>query len=197
MLFEARLREGIHEGRVTVMVRRWARNKAIPGHRYRTGVDLIEVDEVDEISPGDLTTDDVRAAGFDDVAGVLAGLRGDESAPLYRVRFHVVADGDPRDRLAADAQLSAADVEAISARLTRFDASGEHGPWTHETLVAIQGNPGLRAGTLAEQLGWDELLIFKRSVRKLKDLGLTLSLEVGYRISPRGEAYLRLSGRTR
>jgi hypothetical protein len=29
-------------------------------------------------------------------------------------------------------------------------------------------------------------------VRKLKNLGLTLSLEKGYRLSPRGEAYLRL-----
>jgi hypothetical protein len=28
-------------------------------------------------------------------------------------------------------------------------------------------------------------------VRKLKELGLTESLPVGYRLSPRGEAYLR------
>ena len=34
---------------------------------------------------------------------------------------------------------------------------------------------------------------FKLDVRKLKNLGLTISLEVGYRLSPRGEAYL--SGR--
>lgn len=30
----------------------------------------------------------------------------------------------------------------------------------------------------------------KRDVRKLKALGLTESLEVGYRLSPRGRAYL-------
>jgi hypothetical protein len=30
-------------------------------------------------------------------------------------------------------------------------------------------------------------------VRKLKELGLTESLNPGYRLSPRGEAYLRLS----
>jgi hypothetical protein len=34
-------------------------------------------------------------------------------------------------------------------------------------------------------------------VRKLKNLGLTHSLEVGYRLSPRGIAYLRLTGRAR
>ena len=31
---------------------------------------------------------------------------------------------------------------------------------------------------------------FKRDVRKLKELGLTRSLEVGYELSPRGRAYL-------
>ncbi|MGW4484829.1 hypothetical protein ACWEOE_13410 [Amycolatopsis sp. NPDC004368] len=196
MLFEARLREGIHAGHVTVMVRRWARNKAIAGHRYRTGVDLIEVEHVDEVRPEDLTGADAVAAGYADRAELLASIRGDESVPLYRVQFHVVPGGDPRDTLAAAAALTADDVEAISARLLRFDAAGPH-PWTRETLEAIAANPGLRAGTLAERLGWDELLVFKRSVRKLKDLGLTLSLEVGYRISPRGAAYLRMSGRPR
>jgi hypothetical protein len=31
---------------------------------------------------------------------------------------------------------------------------------------------------------------FKLDVRKLKNLGLTESLEIGYRLSPRGRAYL-------
>jgi hypothetical protein len=34
------------------------------------------------------------------------------------------------------------------------------------------------------------LATFKVHVRKLKNLGLTLSLPVGYRLSPRGEEYL-------
>jgi hypothetical protein len=35
-----------------------------------------------------------------------------------------------------------------------------------------------------------ELPLFKRRVRQLKELGLTESLEVGYRLSPRGRAVL-------
>ena len=35
-----------------------------------------------------------------------------------------------------------------------------------------------------------ERLAFKRDVRKLKELGLTESLDVGYRLSPRGRAVL-------
>jgi ribosomal protein S19E (S16A) len=36
-----------------------------------------------------------------------------------------------------------------------------------------------------------EKLRFKARVRQLKELGLTESLEVGYRLSPRGRALLR------
>jgi hypothetical protein len=35
---------------------------------------------------------------------------------------------------------------------------------------------------------------FKANVRKLKGLGLTESLEIGYRLSPRGRAVLRHLG---
>ena len=45
---------------------------------------------------------------------------------------------------------------------------------------------------LAASLG-RERLSFKADVRKLKALGLTESLEVGYRLSPRGRAFLERS----
>jgi hypothetical protein len=51
----------------------------------------------------------------------------------------------------------------------------------------------VRAPDLAARMG-RETLPFKRDVRKLKELGLTESLEVGYRLSPRGRAYRRGSG---
>ena len=54
----------------------------------------------------------------------------------------------------------------------------------------IAERPGVRAPDLAASLG-RETLPFKRDVRKLKELGLTESLEVGYRLSPRGQAFLR------
>ena len=49
--------------------------------------------------------------------------------------------------------------------------------------------------TLAEKCG-RERLPFKADVRKLKALGLTISHEVGYELSPRGQAYLRLTARS-
>ena len=53
----------------------------------------------------------------------------------------------------------------------------------------IAARPGVRAATLAQRLGRD-VPPFKRDVRKLKELGLTESLEIGYRLSPRGVAVL-------
>ena len=52
----------------------------------------------------------------------------------------------------------------------------------------LTGNAAARDA--AASLG-REKLPFKRDVRKLKELGLTKSLLVGYRLSPRGRAYLR------
>jgi hypothetical protein len=45
----------------------------------------------------------------------------------------------------------------------------------------------VRAAELAAAVGRDRHR-FKLDVRKLKELGLTESLEVGYRLSPRGRA---------
>ena len=103
---------------------------------------------------------------------------------------------DPRIALRADAALSVADRAEISARLARLDRASSHGPWTAVTLRAIESAPGTRAADLAAGLGREQLP-FKADVRKLKALGLTESLEVGYRLSPRGRAYLGRSARSR
>ena len=62
-------------------------------------------------------------------------------------------------------------------------------PWTRRVLELIDARPETVAEDLAASLGMEKLP-FKRDVRKLKELGLTESLLVGYRLSPRGRAYL-------
>ena len=56
----------------------------------------------------------------------------------------------------------------------------------------IGANETVRAPDLAASVGL-EVPRFKRRVRQLKGLGLTISLDVGYLLSPRGRAYLRVS----
>jgi hypothetical protein len=91
--------------------------------------------------------------------------------------------------LAESDDLSEADLLEIDQRLARLDRASSHGPWTMEVLEKIAANPGRRAPDLAAEFG-RETLPFKVDVRKLKNLGLTFSLRIGYELSPRGEAYL-------
>jgi biotin operon repressor len=62
--------------------------------------------------------------------------------------------------------------------------------WTTAVLEQIAGHPGTVSTVLAEAMG-SARQDFKGHVRRLKELGLTVSLDTGYRLSPRGVAYLR------
>jgi hypothetical protein len=189
VLFERRLREGIDDGAVTVMFRRWRRVQAVAGRRYRTGTAMIEVDSVDAVDPAAITDADARHAGYGGAHELRADLRGDPATPVYRVAFHRLDEPDPRAVLAADDNLTDEHIAEIGRRLDRLDRTSPTGPWTGATLAAIAARPGVRAGDLAASLD-RERLSFKQDVRKLKALGLTESLPVGYRLSPRGAAYL-------
>jgi hypothetical protein len=70
-----------------------------------------------------------------------------------------------------------------------MDRSSSRGPWTGAVLALIADRPGIVSTVLAEAMGW-ERQDFKLHVRRLKELGLTLSLDVGYQLSPRGQSYL-------
>lgn len=190
MLFESRFRDGIVDDSVTLTFRRWKRRQAVVGHRYRTLAGIIEVDSVDLVDPAAISEAEALRSGYPSARALRGDLRGSPQYPVYRVSFHYVGADDPRDRLAASADLAPEDIAALDRRLARLDSATPNGPWAFATLEAIGANPGLRAADLAVLLGRDRDSL-KVDVRKLKNLGLTLSLEVGYRLSPRGEAYLR------
>ena len=63
-------------------------------------------------------------------------------------------------------------------------------PWTRPVLQQISQHPAVVSTELAANAGLPRDY-FKIRVRRLKALGLTESLEVGYRLSRRGAAYLR------
>ena len=189
MRFEQRLRDGIHSGAIVLAFRRWKRSQVVAGRRYRTGIDMVEVESVEVVEPSSVDAAQAREAGYASVGALLADLRGDPALPVYRIRLRRVVGPDPRNELASAASLTEADVAAIKARLARMDRSSSSGPWTGAVLALIAGRPGVVSTVLAEAMGW-ERQDFKLRVRRLKELGLTLSLDVGYRLSPRGESYL-------
>jgi hypothetical protein len=190
VLFERRLREGIHEDQIVLAFRRWRRGQVVAGHRYRTGLDLVEVTSVDVIAPADIDEAQAREAGYVTADDALADLRGAGDLPLYRIRFRRLDEPDPRDTLALAASLSGDEIAAVTARLARMDRSSARGPWTNALLALIADQPATASAVLAGSIGWAKPDL-KRHVRRLKNLGLTISLDVGYRLSPRGEAYIR------
>jgi hypothetical protein len=101
-----------------------------------------------------------------------------------------LAGSDPRVVLREQESLDSAERANLERRLARLDAASPTGPWTRTVLDLLDQRPAVRASDLAASLGL-ERDVFKRNVRKLKELGLTESLEVGYRLSPRGRALLR------
>jgi hypothetical protein len=187
--FEQRLRDGIHSGAIVLAFRRWKRSQVVAGRRYRTGIDIVEIESVDVVEPSSVDATQVREAGYASVGELLADLRGDPAWPVYRIRLRRIDEPDPRDELARIASLTEADVAAITSRLERMDRSSSRGPWTGAVLALIADSPGIVSTVLAEAMGW-ERQSFKLHVRRLKELGLTLSLDIGYRLSPRGESYL-------
>lgn len=92
-----------------------------------------------------------------------------------------------REKLAAQAKLTAKQITAIDKKLDRLDASK---PWTRRTLQLIQEQPGVVSTVLSRQMG-RERYEFKGLVRDLRDTGLIYNLDVGYALSPRGRAYMK------
>jgi hypothetical protein len=121
---------------------------------------------------------------------IKANQRG-RGSQLYRIG---VSFDRPDERVELrDTLPSAAAIAAITVALDRFDRGRRSGPWTREILRLIASRPAVRAPELAESLG-RETQPFKLDVRKLKELGLTHSLPVGYELSARGRAYLDAAG---
>jgi hypothetical protein len=205
VLFTADAWPGLASGDITVTFRTWTRPQVKVGGRYQAGGSTLLVDDVRQVRVADISDDDARRAGEDDRGALLVRLakrpRGRYTARpssdvrpeitddtlVWRVEFHAVAPDAPP--LAEQDDLTSDDVAEITRRLDRLDAASSHGPWTRQTLQLIADRPAVVSTTLAEVVG-RERQDFKVDVRKLKRLGLTESLDVGYRISPRGKAYL-------
>ena len=185
MLFRSHLSEGMRSGDVTVAFRRWKRPTVSEGGTLRSPVGVLHIDELTVIEPDDITPADAVAAGYASTDEVVSSLPAGDGRQLYRIRFHLVGD-DPRIALRSRSQLS-------DAELDRWDLASDDGPWTRQLLELIARHPGQRSADLAERLALDQPRL-KRRVRQLKNLGLTESLETGYRLAPRGIAYRGASG---
>ncbi|MFN8196014.1 MAG: hypothetical protein U0R80_17260 [Nocardioidaceae bacterium] len=194
-------------GEVDLVFRLWKRPTVKAGGRLRTSVGELAIHEVDVVDPESLGVEDARRAGYDDLAALLASVapdrrtssararvaRPDETSRVFRVRVSY-AGADARAALREELP-TRAEVAPLVARLEAMDARADR-PWAVASLDLISRWPGRRAPELAAMLD-RETLPWKAQVRRLKELGLTESLPVGYRLSPRGKRVLAAVRRRR
>jgi hypothetical protein len=182
MLIRPETFAAIKAGTIDTQFRRWTRPTVKTGGTLTNEWGVLVIESVEPVELGDVADDDLRRAGIGSPAELESYLAPE--GQLYRVRLRYAGE-DPRIALRA-ALPDEAELAALTAKLTKLDGKE---PWTLATLSLIEEFPEKRAASLAKRMGMDQLP-FKVRVRKLKGLGLTESLEIGYRLSPRGGALL-------
>jgi hypothetical protein len=176
MLFRQEILDGIAACRVTLAFRRWRRAPPVEGATLLSPAGLLRFERVTRVDEGDITLEDVSRTGMT-VEALRASIAGEGT--LLRIELRLIG-ADLRIGL-REVLPDAAEVDVIVAKLA---------PWATRYLQVIEAQPAVVSHALARQVGGVDLATFKRRVRRLKALGLTESLEVGYRLSSRGRAVL-------
>jgi hypothetical protein len=187
VIFRQEFLDGIRTGSVTIAFRRWRRPSVKAGGTLLTAVGLLHIRDVSPVAMEGISDADARRAGYQSRQALVGELSERTEGELYRIDLGPL-DADPRIAFRKK-RASDSDLHDLIVRLDRLDARSDGTPWTRRVLDLIEAHPARRAGDLCKMAGQDKIA-FKLNVRKLKALGLTESLEVGYRLSPRGAALL-------
>lgn len=171
----------IEAGEVDLQFRRWTRPTVKAGGTLATRIGVLDIASVDRVPLSAIAASEARRAGHASAAELKRFLARKPDGDVYRIELRL-AGPDPRIALRNQADLTDDDRALIDATLARL-------AWALPYLRTIGDHPATLAADLAAMHGMEKRP-FKQRVRRLKELGLTESLEVGYRLSPRGEAYL-------
>jgi hypothetical protein len=188
LLFRQRFLDGIRKGTVTLAFRRWRRPSVRPGSTLLTAVGQLHIGSVTVVELDRISPTDIRRAGYDSRQALLAELNLRAEGEIYRIELGPLRP-DPRIALRASPARGQAELQELIRRLQRLDGRDRGAPWVLRILEVLSSHPQVRAADLCGLVG-QEKKQFKLNVRKLKSLGLTESLDIGYRLSPRGTALL-------
>jgi hypothetical protein len=187
MLLRRETLDGLARGDITLAFRRWKRPTVKSGGRQRTGFGTVRIGNVEIAELSRLTEADARASGFASLATLKEMLGPENGDPVHRVELTGI-EPDERVALRDEAELSEAAWADLLSRFARWEKAAPG--YFPKILTAIRERPEIVSTVLAKTLGVEKLK-FKQDVRKLKELGLTESLETGYRLSPRGVTVLK------
>ncbi|WP_293312158.1 hypothetical protein [Pedobacter sp. UBA5917] len=190
MLIKTIVLDGIKSGKISLAFRKWNKPSAKKGSSIKTAVGIIEIIDVTIKKPEEITINDLKQAGFSGIEELEKSFPANATGNLYEIRLKYKSE-DPRLQLRKKTSLSPDEFMLLDEKLNRLDKNSKKGDWTIAVLKAIANHPRLKAGDLALKLGTEKEWL-KLNIRKLKNLGLTISYEPGYTLSPLGEYFLSI-----
>ncbi|ASK29664.1 hypothetical protein CEY12_05900 [Chryseobacterium sp. T16E-39] len=192
MLFKEVHLKGIKSGDITLAFRNWKKATVNSDSLLHTSIGLVKIHNVEAVNENDITDKDALNAGFTDKKELMKSLKDYNTGTLFKITVGYHSE-DPRIELREQAELSEQQFADLTKKLDRMDQFSKQGAWTKSVLAAIKENPHLHAAGIATLTGSEKDLL-KLNIRKLKNLGLTISHQVGYEISPLGNEYLKRLG---
>jgi len=185
MIFKLNVLKKIKNGSVCVAYRSWNKLSIQVGKTLRTSVGVLQFTNIKEVQLKSITTKHAREAGYSHLDELLAELSRWPASKVFRVEFKLIG-ADPRLKLQLKKTISEVEMKTVLLKLKSFDERAKSGPWTKQVMKILLNNPGVASKKLAPMMGIHDKLKFKLQVRKLKELGLTISLGTGYKLSPHG-----------
>jgi hypothetical protein len=188
MLFKQVHLKGILTGKISLAFRKWNRPSVKRGSIIKTSIGQLEIQDFSVIDKNAITNSEAVKAGYQDLSELMAIIDSRKGSHIYRIkiRYH---SPDPRIELRNKTDLSAEEFKALEKKLTRMDSLSSNGAWTIQVLETIKDRPNVKAQKLADVLGKEKEWL-KPNIRKLKNMGLTISHSVGYSLSPLGKVIL-------
>ncbi|PWN70028.1 hypothetical protein C1631_008490 [Chryseobacterium phosphatilyticum] len=195
MLFKELHLQGIKSGNINLAFRRWKKASVKTGTLVKTSIGLVKIGDIEIVDENDISEEEATKAGFKNKQQLLQSFPSDPSASIFKISVCYHSE-DPRIELREQSDLSDEDYIKLKEKLQRLDQFSKRGDWTQAVLLTIQDHPQLHATGIAKITGFEKEWL-KLNIRKLKNLGLTISHPVGYEISPRGKLLIeKLTGKS-
>ena len=188
MLFKVKDLQAIKNGDVHFAFRNWEKPRVKKGSIINTAVGQIRIENVEQITAGKISKKDLLLSGYKDLNKLLIQLKAKTSDPIYKIKVCYHGE-DPRIAMRNRSTITDTEFQEIKTKLDRMDNRSASGPWTIKVLHLIDKHPHQRAQFLADTLNADKDKL-KINIRKLKNMGLTQSHEIGYTISAFGKQFL-------
>ena len=185
MLFKQKHLEGIKAGTVTLAFRKWKSTQLKRGSLLKTDVGIVEITDIAIINEPHINEIDAQKAGFINLESLMKSIYSAEIGKIYKIHVRFLKETQAK-KIKEKISLSQSEIDSYKAKLLQMDKYARNGFWTKDILTSIKDNPKLSATQLSLKTGKTKEWL-TQSIRKLKNIGLTVSLDPGYDLTPTGK----------